>query len=222
LALRALARQTVTQLQLRATRKKLQQAVEDLRRQQETFEEYQEKLQRLNGQLQAQTVTDTLTGLYNRLAFTQYLSEAVAQAARAGEPLSLLILDVDRFKSLNDSFGYLAGDETLRRLAALIRDSARDADTAARYGGEEFAVILPATDENGARILAERLRSKVEMASWPHRPLTISAGVVTRLGSDSRCEVYRLMTDADAALHRAKSAGRNRVVVAGDTVNDAS
>jgi diguanylate cyclase (GGDEF)-like protein len=217
-ALRALARQAVAQLKLRAAHSELRKAFDEAHRYQETLEEYQVKLERLNAQLQAQTVTDPLTGLYNRLAFTQYLNQAVAHAGRAGELLSLVFIDVDRFRSLNDSFGHLAGDDTLRRIAEIIRESARDADTAARYGGEEIAVILPATDTNGARVLAERFRRKVETATWPHRAITISAGIVTRLGGDERCDAFRLVADADAALYRAKAAGRNQIMVASDEV----
>lgn len=217
IALRALARQTVAQLKLRAAYRELRRAFDEARQYQDTLEEYQVKLERANAHLKAQTVTDPLTGLYNRLAFTQYLNQAVAHAGRHGEPLSLLFIDIDHFKSLNDTFGHMAGDEALRRVAEIIRDSARDADTAARYGGEEFAVILPSTDGSGARILAERLRRKIESASWPQRPVTISVGIVTRQGDDARCSAHELVADADAALYSAKEAGRNRVVVAADS-----
>lgn len=213
-ALRALSRQAAAQLKLRAAHRQLRQAFDQARQHQRELEEYQLRLERLNSQLQEQAVTDALTGLYNRLAFGQHLNQAVAHATRYGEPLSLLILDVDLFKSLNDSFGHLAGDEALRALADIIRESSRNADIVARYGGEEFAAILPATDEGGARIAAERLRQKVEAASWKHRAITISVGVVTRDGSHARCDAQCLVMDADAALYRAKEAGRNRVCMA--------
>jgi two-component system chemotaxis family response regulator WspR len=101
-------------------------------------------------------------------------------------------------RALNDTFGHIAGDEALRRLADVIRTGSRQSDTAARYGGEEFAVILPATDGNGARVMAERFRRKVESAAWLHRAVTISLGIVTRVGSHPRCNAHALVMDADA------------------------
>ena len=213
-ALRALARQAAAQLKLRSAHRRLRQALEESLRHQDTLEEYQVRLERLNAQLQEQAATDPLTGLYNRLAFTQQLNQAVAHAGRTAESLSLVLIDVDQFKSLNDTFGHLAGDEVLRDIAEIIRDGSRGSDTAARYGGEEFAVILPATDENGARVLAERFRRKIETAVWTHRKMTVSVGLVTRMGSHERCNAHSLVMDADAALYRAKTEGRNRIVVA--------
>ena len=139
----------------------------------------------------------------------------MARAKRADEPLSLLLIDVDHFKSFNDTYGHLAGDGALRRLAQIIRSTAREADTAARHGGEEFVVVLPATAAEGAATLAERIRQAVHGAHWRHRDLTISVGVVTRQAGDPRCSTELVFRDADQSLYRAKEEGRNRVVIAG-------
>jgi diguanylate cyclase (GGDEF)-like protein len=206
-ALEALARQAAAKLKLRSMHQALQQALE-------AAHNYQAELRRLNKQLQAQAITDPLTGLYNRLALAQQLNQAVAQAERAGAMLSLLLIDVDQFKSYNDTFGHLAGDEALRRLAEIIRDAAREADVVARYGGEEFVVVLPAASVTGALALAERIRGEVEKTQWNQRRLTISVGVVTRQAGHPRFSAQQLFEDADQAMYRAKGAGRNCVAVA--------
>jgi diguanylate cyclase (GGDEF)-like protein len=213
-ALTALARQAVAQLELRATHRALKHAFEEGQRYQQRLEEYQLQLERLNSRLQTQSVTDGLTGVYNRVAFTQQLHQTVSEAARHAEPLSLIMIDVDRFKALNDEFGHVAGDEALRQVADILKGTAREADVVARYGGEEFAVILPCTSESGAHILAERFRRGVESSAWARRAITVSVGVVTRDATHERCEAHALILDADAALYQAKQTGRNRVVIA--------
>jgi diguanylate cyclase (GGDEF)-like protein len=200
---------------MRAMQRALQEALESARTYQAELEEHQSRLRRLNMQLHAQAITDPLTGLYNRLALTQQLNQAVARAKRADEPISLLLIDVDHFKSFNDTYGHLAGDDALRRLAEIIRSTAREADSAARYGGEEFVVVLPATAAEGAATVAERIRQAVQRAQWTHRAITISIGVVTRQAGHLRCSAELLFEDADQALYRAKNDGRNRIVIAG-------
>jgi diguanylate cyclase (GGDEF)-like protein len=213
-ALEALARQAVAKLKLRSMHGALQQALAAAHNYQAELERYQAELRRLNTQLQAQATTDPLTGLYNRLALAQQLNQAVAQAERSGSMLSLLFIDVDQFKSYNDTFGHLAGDEALLRLAEIIRETAREADAVARYGGEEFVVVLPASSVTGALALAERIRGQVEMTQWSLRRLTISVGVVTRQAGHPRFSAQQLFEDADQAMYRAKGAGRNCVAVA--------
>ncbi|MGC8522014.1 MAG: diguanylate cyclase [Steroidobacteraceae bacterium] len=213
-ALQALARQAAAQLKLRAVHHAMHQALETARRYQTELEEYQSRLRKLNMQLHTQAITDPLTGLYNRLALAQQLNQAVARAGRTGEPLSLLLIDVDHFKAFNDSFGHLQGDEALRRMAEILYATAREADIVARYGGEEFLVILPATGSDGALALAERIRQQVHSARWDRRDLTVSIGVVTRQAADPRCSAQLLIEDADSALYRAKAAGRNCVMAA--------
>lgn len=216
-ALEALARQSAVRLKLHSTQQALQRALESARVYQTKLEDYQRRLHALNTQLQTQAITDVLTGLHNRLAFSQRLNQAVAAAQRADSALSLLLIDIDRFKSLNDSFGHLAGDDTLRQLAEIIRSATREADMLARYGGEEFVVILTNTTSDGAVALAERIRRHVQSAHLPHRNVTVSIGVVTRYGSAPRCSAELLFQDADLALYRAKDAGRNCTRVAAAT-----
>lgn len=213
-ALQALARQATAQLKMRSMHRALQQALESARTYQAELEETQRRLRRLNMQLHTQAITDPLTGLYNRLALMQQLNQAVARAKRADEPLSLLLIDVDHFKTFNDTYGHLAGDRALRRLAQIIRSTAREGDTTARYGGEEFVSVLPATPAEGAATVAERIRQAVFKAQWRHRDITISIGVVTRQAGHPRCSAELLFQDADQALYRAKEGGRNCVVTA--------
>lgn len=151
---------------------------------------------------------DVLTGLANRRGFDERIREEVARSERYGHPLSLLMIDIDDFKRVNDASGHAAGDEALRTVASQIEKSIRSIDTAARYGGEEFAVILPETAIAGAAVVAERIRGRVAGVVSPH-PLTVSIGVaeLTRSGEAP----FELVNRADAALYRAKVAGKNRL-----------
>lgn len=162
------------------------------------------------------TLTDGLTSLRNRGAFMDHLSAQMEVAVRHARPLSVLILDIDHFKPYNDDFGHLAGDEVLRQVAEILEHVARRSDFVARIGGEEFGIILPETDREGARVLAERFREAIDKASWPLRPVTASIGATTvsfeqavpRPDPPERSELLR---EADEALYRAKERGRNRV-----------
>ncbi|MCW3062776.1 MAG: domain S-box/diguanylate cyclase domain, partial [Capsulimonas sp.] len=135
------------------------------------------ELERANGQLETLATTDGLTGLKNHRAFQERLSEEVSRAARYQTPLSLILLDVDRFKEYNDAHGHPAGDEVLKSVARILQNSARNTDFAARYGGEEFVLILHQTDMEGATEFAERLRVLVEGHPWLMRDVTASFGV---------------------------------------------
>jgi two-component system cell cycle response regulator len=162
-------------------------------------------------------VRDGLTGLYNRRAFNELLTAAIAnEDRRAGGCLGLAILDLDHFKSLNDTYGHPAGDAALRSLARLLNQHLRKGDQAARYGGEEFVVILPGSDEERSMGAAERLRSALERHRFVFEgsriPLTASLGVAVWPG-DGR-EPEALLSASDRALYAAKQAGRNRVVAA--------
>jgi len=152
---------------------------------------------------------DPLTGLPNHRAFHETLDREMGRALRHGGALSLLLLDVDRFKPYNDFYGHPAGDEALRRIAGLVGETARVCDVAARFGGEEFALILPDTDVTGAVVLGERLRHAVADADGLERPLTASLGIATL--TPSMCGVAELIAQADRALCHAKGEGRNRV-----------
>jgi diguanylate cyclase (GGDEF)-like protein len=171
---------------------------------------YSAMLLEANGRLETLATTDSLTEVKNRRAFRESLAHETQRAARYHLPLSLCFLDVDVFKSYNDEFGHLAGDDVLRQVAMLAIQSARKTDVVARYGGEEFALILPNTDQEGAAALAERIRENVEAFPWPHRPVTVSIGVATY--SAEHTDDNRFIAEADGALYVAKNSGRNRVV----------
>lgn len=161
-------------------------------------------------------MTDTLTGLANRRTFFEYAEKEVARTARYRTPFSLLMVDADRFKAVNDTHGHAAGDEVLRHLAAVLKNTVRTTDLPARYGGEEFVVLLPETGAVDALILAERLRAGVEAASVVVGDkilrYTISIGVAQAPAASP--DLKSILAVADAALYRAKSEGRNRAVLA--------
>jgi two-component system, cell cycle response regulator len=163
---------------------------------------------------------DGLTELYNHRFFHQLLDTEVSRADRYNRVVSLLMMDIDDFKSFNDSHGHPAGDLALRRLARLLKQSSRSCDFVARYGGEEFAIIVPEVSADSARRMAERLLKLVDEAEFEGEEvmvggrLTISIGVATypmQAGSKSE-----LVEHADQALYRAKGLGKNRVVVYGE------
>lgn len=159
----------------------------------------------LMAQLAESARIDALTGIANRRTWDEKLPDELARAARSGEPLAVAILDLDHFKAYNDNFGHQAGDRMLKETATAWRDQLRTADTVARYGGEEFALLLPACDEDAALEVVERLRAAV-----PHAQ-TASIGVALWDGLET---ADQLVSRADAALYRAKRAGRDQVVLA--------
>ena len=177
----------------------------------------QQQLLDTNLVLQRLMNSDGLTGLSNRRHFDEYLELEWRRSVRDQTQLSLLMIDVDYFKSYNDNFGHLEGDEALRKVALAIRDaSSRPSDLPARYGGEEFALVLPNTSPGGARLVAEKLRQTVAALKIPHiapaegSSLTISIGLSTitpEHGSDCR----QLILAADKGLYQAKHTGRTQV-----------
>jgi len=142
------------------------------------------------------------------------LESSLVFSARQGQPLSLVMADVDRFKAYNDDHGHRAGDEALRGVAAVLRAHARPSDLVARYGGEEFAVLLPATDADAGRAVAERLRAAVAAYPWPGRAVTASFGVATT--HPGAKGVSDLEDEADQALYHSKHRGRDRVTHLGE------
>ena len=160
-------------------------------------------------------ITDALTGLHNRRYMETHVGSLVNQAAARGKPLTILVLDIDYFKAINDTHGHDAGDDVLREFAVRIRKSIRGIDLACRYGGEEFVVVMPETDMAVATVVAERLRRRI--ASEPFRiqqggrlvEVTISIGIAALGRDDTAASVLKR---ADQALYRAKRDGRNRVV----------
>lgn len=184
-------------------------------------EEANRQLRQANVALRELAATDPLTGVSNRRELDERLQIELRRAGRSREPLSLLFLDVDRFKEYNDRFGHPAGDELLVRLGALLARTVRTSDAVARYGGEEFVILLPDTDEEGARTLGEKLRRAVRRRISGRGAVTVSLGVATSRpksgpGVDYRVEGRRVLSEADSALYEAKRAGRNRVVHAAD------
>jgi diguanylate cyclase (GGDEF)-like protein len=166
----------------------------------------------LFAQMQQQALTDGLTGCYNRRSFELQLERDLHLATRMGQPLSLIMLDFDNFKHINDEAGHEAGDLALCMLADNLREELRAVDTAARYGGDEFVIILPQADTEGALLVAERLRIRVEEMQVPgYGQVTSSFGVATFPNHASSRDT--LVVAADRALYCSKNAGRNRVSV---------
>jgi diguanylate cyclase (GGDEF)-like protein len=192
---------------------------EEVERTNQELTQMKRQLTESNSQLERLSTLDTLTGLANRRRFDEVLRYEWRRSARDASPLSLVFVDIDFFKDFNDGYGHLAGDACLSQVGrAVSTASNRPGDLAARYGGEEFVLILPGTSEEGARLLAERLRARVEDLKILHARsrlggwLTISLGVacmVPRPGSDPK----ELLDLADRALYAAKEEGRNRVKV---------
>ena len=170
---------------------------------------YEKVSSQYQNMLNDQAKTDYLTGINNRRAISAALENEILRAKRYKKSASLLLIDIDHFKKINDQYGHDVGDKVLRIIADIICKSVRSTDMAARWGGEEFLVILPETDAHGAKILAERIRTRV--ASYQFSQIdnaTLSIGVSTMILDD---DPDTLVKRTDLALYRAKEAGRNRV-----------
>lgn len=162
-----------------------------------------------NQQLENLSVTDRLTGLFNRRKFDELFASECERALRTGLALSVLMVDIDHFKSVNDSYGHQIGDQVLVAVAHLLKQDVRKLDTVARWGGEEFMLLCPATGLDGAAALAENIRATIEMHEFPsvgHK--TCCFGVAQYRAGEA---ADALLERADAALYRAKQEGRNRV-----------
>lgn len=161
-------------------------------------------------------VTDTLTGLHNRRYFETHAASAVDQARQRGRPFSLLILDIDHFKAVNDSWGHDAGDDVLKEFAHRVRKNLRGIDLPCRIGGEEFVVVMPDTDTTIATMVAERVRRKIERDLFVVQAGVRSVGVTVSIGAASLMSnedtLQTILKRADMALYKAKNEGRNRVV----------
>jgi diguanylate cyclase (GGDEF)-like protein len=169
-------------------------------------------MSRLVAELRSSSRRDGLTGVMNRRALDDALSDEEHRARRLQAPFAVLMVDADHFKSVNDRFGHAAGDRALQHLATLMGAQMRDIDRLGRYGGEEFLVLLPGTALAQARVVAERLRERVEAVPpvWEAAPLklSVSIGIAAWRGPEDALEL--LLARADAALYAAKRAGRNR------------
>lgn len=167
------------------------------------------ELQRLNALLQAQADTDALTGTFNRYYFCAAAPAEMELCRCQGKPISLMMLDIDNFKTINDRFGHQAGDQTLVRIADGVRATVRETDWLVRWGGEEFLVFAPETGLASAMVLAERIRQAVAgLCPGDDRSCTVSIGVAERADGESADSLVRRV---DQAMYAAKAAGRNRV-----------
>jgi diguanylate cyclase (GGDEF)-like protein len=179
----------------------------------------QDQLLEKNAQLEALSITDPLTGLANRRRLMSRLDEETSRARRYKTPLSVVMIDIDHFKQVNDTHGHAMGDEVLRNIGAMLKSSVRTTDLAARYGGEEFTLVLPHTDIPAAIQVAENLR--VRFSELEHRldgvtlKKTASMGIAARDGQGEIPQAEDLLKFADEALYHAKQNGRNQVQVCG-------
>jgi two-component system cell cycle response regulator len=173
----------------------------------------QDDLRQANERLKEMSVTDYLTGVFNRRHFTEVLATEFRRSVRYKVPVSLAIIDLDHFKNINDRFGHVSGDLVLSEFAHLLRHSFRVTDSIARYGGEEFVVLLPHTAVDAAKLAVEKVLSAlaaIAVGALQKGALTFSAGCAS-YPSDAVDSPETLITTADAALYKAKEAGRNRV-----------
>jgi diguanylate cyclase (GGDEF)-like protein len=199
--------------QLRSKLEEAYATIEELRASRSGLEEDLHQLKRIASM-------DDLTGLWNRRFLIDSLDISYSFALRHRLALSIVLLDVDHFKSFNDGYGHPAGDEVLRQVASIVLRCARNHDVVARYGGEELAILLPGTGRAGAIAMAERVRRSLEDQRWRHRSITASFGVATL----RHCEIEEaataanLIEAADLAMYHSKRHGRNRVTHAEDVV----
>jgi diguanylate cyclase (GGDEF)-like protein len=168
-----------------------------------------EELDERNQELERLSVTDLLTGLHNRRYLLEAFDKEIRRADRHERPFCVLMIDVDRFKQFNDTYGHLAGDEVLRRMGDVLKDATRDLDVVARYGGEEFICLLPECDVSNAVLAGERIRRRLAEETFEGGPVTISVGAAEfPTHGQTAAEV---IAEADAALYEAKAAGRDQV-----------
>lgn len=198
--------------------RKMQNAAGSLKEQLVKSQSEIERLREEVNQARADALIDVLTGLANRRGFNYALQMALAEEQKTHTQTSLLMIDIDHFKRLNDTYGHLFGDKVIRTVAQVLRSNVKGRDTAARYGGEEFTVLLPETSIDGAKALAERIRTTIANGRIRRNEqeelqeaVTVSVGVACHCEGESP---DLLIGRADEALYRAKSAGRNQVQLA--------
>lgn len=185
--------------------------ISELKETQNRLAEAHAELALKNRTLQRLSTTDALTDLLNRMKIEELVEESVYAHSRYGRTFSVILIDIDHFKDVNDTYGHPTGDEVLRRLSGILKSQIRKTDAAGRWGGEEFLILCRDTDQESAAVLAEKLRETVQ-AQGAEPGVTISLGVAGYLEGEDRVDLIRR---ADAALYRAKQAGRNRTAPAG-------
>jgi diguanylate cyclase (GGDEF)-like protein len=179
------------------------------------------ELQQAYARVREQAHTDELTGLANRRAFVEIGTAATDQARRYHRPLALLMMDVDHFKRINDTYGHAGGDAALRAAAGALREAARRADTAGRLGGEEFALLLPETTAAQAAVVAERIRRDVAAITVPHgnTPIRFTCSIGVAEQTPAISDLDALLRAADEAMYQAKALGRDRVAMGSEAVS---
>jgi len=206
--------------ELRSLIEKINENNATLKRQNEELLRFQEELYDANKKLEKMAVTDALTGCYNKLYLLRQLENEIAAARRHKIPFSLMLLDLDRFKHINDTYGHLAGDDVLRGVVDIINKNLRKSDILARFGGEEFIIYVPYVDNEGAVVLADRIRSMIEEQTVNtligDLSVTVSIGLISVIKFESagipEDFLKELLARADSALYKAKLKGRNYIV----------
>lgn len=184
------------------------------------FDDMAEALQQRERKLQAQAISDPLTGLYNRRYLAEFLPRELLRARRSGRPVAMILIDIDYFKRINDTFGHSAGDLVLTAIGSLLRSKVRGSDIACRYGGEEFALVLPDADAEGARRRAEDIRAAIgslDVSFMGRRVGEITASLGIALFPEHCEDMDSLLRAADEALYAAKAAGRNQLCISSRT-----
>lgn len=203
-------------IQLRVAREALKSHEKELLTANETLQKKLQEIDLLQQQLREQAMRDPLTGLYNRRYLDSTLERELARCKREGQSLSLILIDIDRFKNINDTYGHQAGDEVLRRLGSVLAAASRVEDVACRYGGEEFLVLMPTMSLPAARLRAEELRASVGATEIPFGSfrlgVTLSIGISVYPGHGMSAD--ELVKRADLALYKAKQGGRNQIRIA--------
>jgi diguanylate cyclase (GGDEF)-like protein len=201
--------------QLSATRKKLHQGEQTLHAANQALQHQLDEIHVLQAQLREQAHRDPLTGLYNRRYLDATLARELARSAREAQPLSLMLIDIDHFKQVNDRYGHQAGDEVLKQLAALLNEQARSTDVVCRFGGEEFLLLLPNMPQDMALERAEHWRANFAALTVPCGLVQVQATLSIGIASYPEHGTLpdELIHHADLALYRAKADGRNRVVL---------
>lgn len=167
------------------------------------------ELKRVKDKLKKMAVTDSLTGLFNHGFIYQRLKEEVEKARRYSKNLSIIMFDLDKFKKINDNYGHQFGDKVLKKVSDVIKICVRNIDLIGRYGGEEFLLVLPETDLEAAKLVAERIREQIEKIVWGNTPLKVTiSGGLTQIGEEDEFDFLR---EADKLLYKAKQNGRNKI-----------
>ena len=194
-----------------------EQLTVELKQAKEKAENYAQELQKANEQLREMAFKDGLTGLYNHRYFQDLMDHELSRSRRYKKPFSLIMLDLDHFKKINDQYGHPVGDVVLKGVSKAIQNNIRDCDFAARYGGEEFAVVLPETELKGAAMVAERIRKAVEnleiVTNGLSIDVTISIGVTCHHTLTDKKDKSEIISEADKALYKSKNKGRNKTCV---------